>query len=176
MFIPDEFFRNNEYLDFISSSEGKLYYFLRSNIVRKSDLFAVPYYHPAYIIYKNYFLNGFLVARYPQKQLAELLHTTENKIRERLNDLEKKGFIKKIKTRYKKNLICYYVLGTWSCQNEEKEYREDYFLDKIFEQRLCDDNDRAISQEEDFETNTTPKWCGDNPNITTPKWCGIEPT
>lgn len=187
MFIPDKFFRNSEYLKFMSTSECKLYYFLRSNVIRKSHLFDIPYYHPAYIIYKNYFLNGFLVARYPQKKLAEILTTTENKIRERLKNLEQHGFIQKIKLRHKRNLICYYILGIWSYQpdhqNNSSGYVEEYYLDMIFEKKI--ETPKTVFNESecqkfyvcdyDYEKSiTTPKWCGDTEKNTTPKWCGIE--
>ena len=133
MFIPDEFFRCEEYREFDNTREGSLYKFLRANIVRESYIFNTPYYHPAYGIYKNYYKNGLLVARYPQRLLADYLGTHEFRIRERLNSLEEKGFIKRIKIRYKKSFICFYELGTWSGKiKDKKSYKEHFYLDEYF--------------------------------------------
>lgn len=133
MFIPDEFFRSTEYLDFMKTRDYPLYQFLRANIVRESKLFAMPYYHPAYGIYKKFYKNGQLVARYPQTLLAEILKTPEHRLRERLNSLEEKGFLNKIKTRYRSSSICFYELGTWTGKiGDKKTYKEDFYMDLYF--------------------------------------------
>jgi hypothetical protein len=100
--IPDEFFKNSEFLKWFGTKECALYYFLKSYIIRESYLFNEPWYHPGYFIYINYFKNNMLVARYSQEDLAKLHGTTEGKIRDRLKSLTKKGFINKIKTYLKK--------------------------------------------------------------------------
>jgi DNA-binding MarR family transcriptional regulator len=134
MFIPDEFFRTTEFINFSKSREYILYFFLRAYIIRESRLFNDPYYHPAYGLYKKFFMNGMLVARYPQKTLAKLLNTDVRCIIRRLNNLEKKGFIKRIKTRYGKKTITHYQLGEWFGEvGNEENYTETYYLDSYFE-------------------------------------------
>jgi DNA-binding MarR family transcriptional regulator len=134
MFIPDEFFRTNEFLDFSKTREFQLYYFLRAYIVRESKIFGMPYYHPAYGVYNNYYKKGMLVGRYSQSMLATILETTENKVRERIKSLEQKGFVKKIKIQYKNYKICFYQLGDWEGKlNDKGSYKENFYLDSYFE-------------------------------------------
>jgi hypothetical protein len=134
--IPDEFFKNNEFLKWFGTKECALYYFLKSYIIRESYLFNEPWYHPGYFIYINYFRNGMLVARYSQEDLAKIFKTDEKRIRERLRNLAKKGFITKIKTRKGSVDVMYYQFGTWTGEYGTDTYKESYFLNQLHDLKV----------------------------------------
>jgi hypothetical protein len=131
--IPDEFFKSNEFLKWFGTKECALYYFLKSYIIRESYLFDEPWYHPGYFTYINYFKNGMLVARYSQEDLANIFRTDKKRIKDRLRGLNKKGFIKKIKTRKGSVDVMYYQFGTWTGEYGTDTYRENYFLNQWYD-------------------------------------------
>ena len=114
MKIYNRFCRTNEYLTFLRSPEASVYYFLRSAIIRESDLFKNNIAHKAHVTYRTYFLKGDLVSRYSIKNIAEYNGTSQSAIMDNLKILEEDGFIKIIQVSNDKGTkFNYYKLGYW---------------------------------------------------------------
>ena len=134
MKIYNRFCRTSEYLTFLRSPEASVYYFLRSAIIRESDLIKNNFAHKAYVTYKTYFIKGSLVSRYSIKNIAEYNGTSESSIVSSLKLLEEDGFIEIIQVSNEKGTkFNYYKLGSWTGEVGSSSYTESYCLDKHFD-------------------------------------------
>ena len=113
LMIPLEIMKNKRFKKWLGTREFQVWAHLYESIIRSPKMdHKLPRF-----IFKEYFQNGILAARWDQKRIEVELGLSENSggyISRLLSSMEKKGIIKKHKKRwYTKNLKIY-ELGTHS--------------------------------------------------------------
>ena len=133
--INNDYYRTPEYIKFCKLVRSRYLEFIVAHLIRESEYVKDPS-HGAYYIYKNHFVEGELVARFSQEDMAEYFGTSQSNMSRELTQLEKAGFIKKITRCTSKAKILYYQVGTWSGKLGEDEgpdkYEESLWYDEIF--------------------------------------------
>jgi DNA-binding transcriptional ArsR family regulator len=129
--IEHKFFRTKEYLNFLRKPEMATYYFLRSAIIRNSKEVQIGGGNAKYIYY-NYFNNGKLVSRYPQKLIGEYMGIKQPSVSKHILYLVKNGFIKVHERKVKDGVAKYYEFGKWEGEWDSNSYKEIYYLDEYF--------------------------------------------
>ena len=128
-----KYFDLKEYRKWCMSPVRKMVYeFLFFGIIRETEE-VKNWRHPAHPVYKKYFKNGLLVARYSQEKLGEYLELSQQSVSKHVIELERVGFIKIIKEkRPDVGRINYYVFGEHNSKWGTKDYKETYYLNDYF--------------------------------------------
>jgi hypothetical protein len=134
--IDNEYYRTPEFIKFGKTVRSRYLEFIIAHIVRESQFVKDDPTHGAYYIYKNHFMEGELVARFRQEDMAKYFETRQSNMSRELSKLEKEGFIKKIARCTNKAKILYYQVGTWSgklgVEEGPDKYEEHLWFDEIF--------------------------------------------
>lgn len=125
--IKNSYYRLPEFIDFIKTMKSTVYFFLVSAVIRKGNKVQKNNY-----IYEECYLDGKLVSRYSQKNMAKYLKTSQSRISICIKELEKDGFIKTIYRYVGKRKIVYYQVGIWKGSIGKSSYTEVLWFDKIF--------------------------------------------
>lgn len=112
--------RTTAWNDFNKSPEAKVYWFLFPWIVR------APVNSGGWKLYEDYFMDGKLVARWSQENMAAHLRVSKKTIITDLNSLAKKKFIVKLKKTVHQKTGWIYQFGTHDFHGNEE-----YFIEKI---------------------------------------------
>lgn len=129
--IDNEYFRTPEFIKFLKSPKGTVLLFLISAVIRESET-SKNYTNGSNYIYKEHFLNGELVARYSQENMASYLFTHRTRISRYAKVLEQDGLLKTIERYTSKGRILYYQVGIWEGKLGTDSYKETLWLDEIF--------------------------------------------
>ena len=133
--IDNEYYRTPEFIEFGKRVRSRHLEHLIAHIVRESQYVKDPG-HGGYYIYINHYMEGELVARFRQKDMANYFSTNQGNISKSLTRLEKEGFIKKIPRYTNQAKLLYYQMGTWSgkygVEDGPDKYEERLWMDEIF--------------------------------------------
>lgn len=128
--IDHRLLRTKEYIKFRLSNKSVVYDFLRAAIIRESK--SVNLNGGTRYIYHNYFKNGKLVSRYPQKIVGEYMGMSQQAVSKHINALSKSDFIKVCERNTPDGTSNYYEFGTWEGKWGTPNYKEIYYLDEYF--------------------------------------------
>ena len=133
--INNDYYRTPEFIKFAKTVSSRHYEFIVAHVVRESED-CKDHNYGGYYIYKNHFMEGELVARFRQEDIAKYFGTDQGNISKSLSKLEKLNLIKKIPRYTNKAKILYYQVGTWSGRYGVKKgadkYQEHLWFDEIF--------------------------------------------
>jgi predicted transcriptional regulator len=128
--INTDYYRTPEFIKFDKSFDSTVYNFILSGVTRRSpenNLFKGGNY-----IYNEFYLNGDLVSRYSQEDMAEYLMSSQSSISRSIKNLEEKNYIKKHKRNFKNKNILFYQVGVWEGNIKDKTYKEILWAHEIF--------------------------------------------
>ena len=106
LMIPHPISRCKTFLKWVGTPDYKVWLYLQSYIIRE------PVYTGKVDLYKTYYENGLLAARWSVANIAEHLDYGRSNVSKILKRLEKQGIIKIDKYRAGKSGINVYILGT----------------------------------------------------------------
>lgn len=129
--IKNEYLRTPEFIKFMKSTKGTVFFFILTSVIRESDI-SKRRGNASNYIYNEHFLKGELVGRYRQEDMAEYLNTHQSRISRYIKMLESDGLIKTIERFISKGRILYYQVGVWEGKLGTKSYKETLWFDEIF--------------------------------------------
>ena len=132
---PYSIIRNKEYSKWSGTSEFKIWQYLASYIIRKSNGNGL-----SEILYKKYYINGILVARWNQKDIAVNVGLrSPGHVSDLLSSMDTKGIIIKHYESWRGKLLCVYEFGTHDRNHNRESYHAfNYFRKKNGENILVD--------------------------------------
>ena len=125
--IDNNYYKIPEFIDFSKAIKSTVYFFLVSSVIRGENKAQKNNY-----IYNSFYVNGKLVSRYSQKNMAKYLKTSQPRISMYIKELEKDGLIKTIHRYIGEKGFLYYQLGTWIGSIGKNSYEETFWFDTVF--------------------------------------------
>lgn len=136
--IDHSYYKIPEFIDFSKAVKSTVYFFLVSAVIRGENKIKQNNY-----IYDTFYVNGKLVSRYSQSNMANYLKTSQSRISMYIKELEKDGLVRTIYRYIGKKRFLYYQLGTWTGSIGKNSYEETLWFDIIFKKyhkRSVDNN------------------------------------
>lgn len=125
--------RSKEYIKWVGTLEFRVWLHLQTYIIRSPKTKT-----GCLNLYKDYYMNRKLVARWSQENIANHLDTKRSSICRAIKSMQRKGFIKIYKKRIGSISINIYEFGIHDFEGHETLYAHRYFLKQAAAERLND--------------------------------------
>jgi len=134
--IDYDYYLLPEFIAYAKSNRRLVNEFIIRSVIRESKE-VKEFGHGGHYIYKQHFLKGTLVGRYPQSKIAEYLETSQPYVSAAVKKLVEENLIEIIKRPVSNEFgfgeINYYKAGYWTGAWGEETYKERLFFDIKFE-------------------------------------------
>lgn len=125
--MPLEYLRTKVFADLCDSRGSKMYFYLRSYIIRGNPIGGTG----KLKLYEDYYKKGYLVSKWSQEKLAEVFDVKQPTISKYIKSLEEKGYIQK-DIKYIGQTPCnIYIIGTHDGKGTESFFLDEMILEEL---------------------------------------------